>query len=91
MRRFAVPVTTGYNPCGGPYMTDLLEKAFEHASKLPPQQQDALAKWLLDEIEADRAWDATFAKSPAWLASLAAEALHEKNAGDAHPLVPDEL
>jgi len=72
-------------------MTDLLEKAFEHASKLPPQQQDALAKWLLDEIEADRAWDATFAKSPALLASLAAEALREKTAGDAHPLVPDEL
>ncbi len=72
-------------------MTDLLEKAFRCASKLPPQQQDALAKWLLDEIEADHAWDATFAKSPALLASFASEALNEKNAGDAHPLVPDEL
>lgn len=72
-------------------MTDLLGKAFDHASKLPPEQQDALAKWLLDEIEADNAWDVTFAKSPASLAALASEALLEKNAGEAHPLVPDEL
>ncbi|QDS86613.1 hypothetical protein EC9_07860 [Rosistilla ulvae] len=72
-------------------MTDLLEKAFEHASKLPPQQQDALAKWLLGEIAADNAWDATFAKSPALLASLASETLQEKDGGDAQPLVPDEL
>lgn len=76
---------------GEPIMTDLLEKAFEHASKLPPQQQDALAKWLLNEIAADNAWDATFAKSPALLASLASEALQEKDGGDAQPLVPDEL
>lgn len=71
-------------------MTNLLEKAFRHASTLPPQQQDALAKWLLDEIEADHAWDSTFAKSPTLLASLASEALHEKNAGDAHPLIREE-
>ncbi len=72
-------------------MTNLLEKAFEHASRLPPEQQDALAKLLLDEIEADSAWDVTFAKSPTVLASLASEALHEKNSGGACPLVPDEL
>ena len=72
-------------------MTDLLQKAFRHASKLPPQQQDALAKWLLGEIEADHEWDAAFGKSPTLLASLAAEALQEKNAGEAHRLVPDEL
>lgn len=72
-------------------MTDMLEKAFEHASKLPPKQQDALAKWLLDEIESDSRWDAALAKSPALLDSLAAEALREKDAGNASPLVPDEL
>lgn len=49
------------------------------------------ARWLLDEIEADHLWDSTFEKSPTLLASLAAEAMHEKNAGDAHSLVPDEL
>lgn len=46
-----------------------------------------IPKWLLDEIEADHAWDSTFAKSPTLLASLASEALHEKNARDAHPLI----
>ncbi len=72
-------------------MTDLLEKAFENASKLAPHEQDALAKLLLDEIEADRTWDNAFAKSPDSLASLAAEATRERLAGSAVPLVPDEL
>ncbi|TWT79503.1 hypothetical protein CA13_09050 [Planctomycetes bacterium CA13] len=72
-------------------MTNLLEKAFENASKLPPQQQDAIAKWLLAELEDDRRWDASFTKSPDLLASLAAEALAEKNSGEALPLIPDEL
>lgn len=72
-------------------MTDLLQNAFKNASKLSPQQQDAIAKWLLAEIEDEKRWDETFAKSPALLASLAAEALNEKNAGDAMPLIPDKL
>jgi len=72
-------------------MTNLLEKAFENASKLPPQQQDAIAKWLLDELDDDKRWDASFAKSPGLLSTLAAEALAEKNSGDALPLIPDEL
>ncbi|PHQ36722.1 hypothetical protein [Rhodopirellula bahusiensis] len=72
-------------------MTDLLEKAFQNASKLPPQEQDALAKWLLAQIEDDRRWDESFGSSSALLTSLAAEALQEKESGDAVPLVPDEL
>lgn len=38
-------------------MTDLLEKAFANASKLPPREQDVIAKWLLAEIEVDARWD----------------------------------
>lgn len=71
-------------------MTELLEKAFENASKLSPQQQDALAKWLLAEIENDNRWENSFAKDPALLASLAAEAISERNDGEALPLIPDE-
>lgn len=72
-------------------MTELLGKAFENASKLTPQEQDALAKWLLTQMEDDRRWDASFGNSSSLLASLATEALREKDSGAAVPLVPDEL
>jgi hypothetical protein len=38
-------------------MTQLLEQAFRHASKLAPQEQDALARWLLEEFDAEHRWD----------------------------------
>lgn len=31
-------------------MTQLLEKAFLQASKLPKSQQDRLAQWIIDEV-----------------------------------------
>ncbi|MEN6452101.1 MAG: hypothetical protein ABFC96_16545 [Thermoguttaceae bacterium] len=31
-------------------MTQLLTKAFEEATRLPEVEQNALAKWLLDEV-----------------------------------------
>jgi hypothetical protein len=39
-----------------PKVTDLLEKAFSEAAKLPPEEQDALANWLLEEMESERRW-----------------------------------
>jgi hypothetical protein len=40
-------------------MTELLKKAFEKASeKLPDYEQDEIAQWLLNAIEADEhRWD----------------------------------
>ena len=32
-------------------MTQLLEKAFQAASRLPQEDQDGLAYWILEEIE----------------------------------------
>jgi hypothetical protein len=37
-------------------VTPLLAKAFDEATKLPDTEQNALAKWLLDELESDRRW-----------------------------------
>jgi hypothetical protein len=37
-------------------MTQLLEKAFKEASKLSELEQDALARWLIDEIISERKW-----------------------------------
>lgn len=44
-------------------MTKLLEKAFTKASKLPDIEQNALAKWLMEELEAEKNWEQVFAES----------------------------
>ena len=62
-------------------MTELLQKAFDEASKLPPQEQDALATVLLGEIESEHHWDATLAETQEDLAGMADAALVEHRAG----------
>jgi hypothetical protein len=62
-------------------MTQLLEQAFQEASKLPDIQQNMIARWLLDELLADKKWESLFANSEDVLASLADEALKEHSAG----------
>lgn len=68
-----------------------LEKAFEEASKLSPQEQDLLATWILEEIASEDRWREMFAKSPDKLAQLANEALEEYRAGRTQELDPDKL
>jgi hypothetical protein len=63
-------------------MTKLLEKV----AKLPPSEQDALASIVLQELELEQRWTASFARSQEKLASLAEEALAEFNAGKTKPL-----
>ena len=72
-------------------MTNLLEQAFAQASKLPPQQQDAIASWLLKELEAESRWDEAFAASQDILSKLGSEALAEHRQGNTHALDPDKL
>ena len=72
-------------------MTELLRKAFEQASKLPPQEQDAIASVLLDEIEGEQKWGATLAETQDELAGLADAALTEHRAGKTQTLDPENL
>lgn len=72
-------------------MTKLLEKAFEEASRLPEADQNALAKWVLDELQSERAWEKTFAESEDVLEKLADEAIVEKRKGKTIPLNLDRL
>ena len=58
-------------------MTNLLQQAFDRASKLSQTEQDALATWLMEELESEREWDELFAKSEDLLAKLGEEALAE--------------
>jgi len=72
-------------------MTQLLEKAFEDASKLPDIEQNTLAKWLLEELKAERKWDRTFAGSEDILGRLADEAIEAHRQGKTTPLDIDKL
>ncbi|HEV3470080.1 MAG TPA: hypothetical protein VG148_12220 [Pyrinomonadaceae bacterium] len=67
-------------------MTELLEKAFAEASKLPPEEQDFLARILLDDLASEELWDQSFARSEDKLARLADEALAEYQRGETKPL-----
>jgi hypothetical protein len=58
-------------------MTKVLEKAFNEASKLTENEQDALGEWLISEIQSEREWDRAFACSQDLLARLAKEARAE--------------
>lgn len=62
-------------------MTELLEKAFAEASKLPHEEQDMLAQMLLADLAAEEKWDTAFADSQDKLALLADEALADYRDG----------
>jgi len=72
-------------------MTKLLEKAFAEISKLPKQEQDALAAWILEELASEQRWEKAFGESRDQLAKLADEALAEHRKGRTQPLDPDKL
>lgn len=67
-------------------MTQLLERAFAAASKLPEPEQDAFASLFLAELESDRRWSEAFASSQDQLSSLADEALREFEAEETEPM-----
>ena len=72
-------------------MTDLLKKAFNAASQLPEDEQDAVAAWLLAELASDEKWDARLAGSRDALSLLANEALEEHRRGETRDLDPNSL
>ncbi len=72
-------------------MTRSLQLAFEKASSLPSDKQEAFGSWMLHELESEQRWDELFARSPQLLEKLAAEAIAEDDAGLTEPLDPDNL
>jgi hypothetical protein len=72
-------------------MNKLLDKAFKEAARLPESEQEALAQWLLAELQAERRWEEAFARSESDLSGLAEEALAEHRRGEAEDLDPDQL
>ena len=72
-------------------MTQALEKAFQEASKLPDEEQDRVAQWLLKELADERAWDEKFAQSQDALSKLADQALEEIARGEVSNLDPSKM
>ena len=72
-------------------MTQLLRKAFDQVSQLPPDEQDALATWILEEMASERRWDEAFQASVDRLKQLAEKALQEAREGRTEELDPDRL
>jgi len=72
-------------------MSNLLKKAFEEASRLGEAGQDAVGRWLLDELASERRWDEDIQRSGEGLARLGQEARREDNAGKTRPLDPEAL
>ena len=67
-------------------MTSVLEAALAEVAKLPPEEQDALASLLLDEIKSEQRWAKSLAQSQNLLKTLADEALQEYRTGKTKPL-----
>jgi hypothetical protein len=82
-----------YNRTGGAgrKMTTLLKKAFQEVSRLSDIEQNAFAKWVLEELEANRKWDSAFAESEDVLSMLADEAVEADREGKTKPLDIDTL
>ena len=62
-------------------MTPLLKKVLSEVYKLQPEEQDAIAAVILEELEDERQWQATFAESQDKLAQLARKVRADIKAG----------
>lgn len=67
-------------------MTKLLEQAFAQAARLSAEEQDAFARFVLEELRSEAKWAQAFASSQDELASLAKEAAADYKAGRTRPL-----
>ena len=67
-------------------MTESLQRALDVVLQLPESEQNAIAAWLLSELESERKWTDLFSASQDQLASLANEALDEHSRGETREL-----
>ena len=72
-------------------MTQLLEKALIEVYRLPPEEQDAIAAIILEELEDERRWNKAFAESQDKLAQLAQKVRADIKAGRVKKIGIDEL
>lgn len=69
-------------------MTDMLDRAFEQASRLPEDEQNEFAAFIIDELEAENTWAGLLKDSEGALLRMAAQAHREFEGGETKPLNP---
>ena len=67
-------------------MNKMLERAIAEVSRLPEDEQEAIACLIIEEMEAERGWDERFAKSGNMLAEMARKAKAQHQRGETGPL-----
>jgi hypothetical protein len=72
-------------------MTRTLDAAIAKLATLPPEEQDRLGQWLLDELQDDDQWAHQFARSQDALGKLTSEVRAERSKGTATDLDPEDL
>ena len=72
-------------------MTDLLKKVFDAASRLPENEQDAVAEWLFAELAAEEEWEERLAGTQGALSVLTWEASEGHQRGKTEELNPGSL
>lgn len=72
-------------------MTQALDTAIAKLATLPPDEQDRVARWLLDELRDEEHWARQFGNSQDALSKLAAEARADDAAGRTTELDPEKL
>ncbi len=72
-------------------MTRTLDAAIAKLATLPPEEQDRVAHWLLDELRDEENWAGQFSASQDALSKLAAEARADRAAGRTTDLNLDKV
>ena len=67
-------------------MNKMLERAIAEVSRLPEDEQEAIACLIIEEMEAERGWEERFAKSGNMLADMANKAKAQYARGETSPL-----
>lgn len=72
-------------------MTELMHSAVEKLDLLAADEQDRIARWLLDELPDEAHWNTQFADSQNALSTLACEVRTEIQKGSTSALDIDKL
>jgi hypothetical protein len=72
-------------------VTRTLDAAIARLAALPPEEQDRVGRWLLDELVDDEQWTRKFGASQDALSKLAAEGRADRTAGRTTDIDPDTL
>ena len=72
-------------------MTSTLDAAIAKLAALPAEEQERVAKWILEQLRDEEAWAERFGASQKQLGRLASEARADRASGRTTELDPEKL